>query len=674
MQLYIPAWHTAIFLMATASTFVYFLNLSFSTIIERLQTMKIFVPGRICLFGEHTDWAGGYRRINGALEKGYTLITGTNQGLYAEIKAHPSKLIFKTTLTDQVFEIPMNREALLEEAQKGGIFSYVAGVAYQVLTHYRVHGLEINNYRTDLPVKKGLSSSAATTVLVARAFNRIYDLKMTIRGEMEFAYLGEITTPSRCGRMDQGCSYGDRPILMTFDGDRVDVEEVAVGGDFYFVIIDLCAGKDTKEILSKLNKCYPFADNDMQRAVQDYLGKISASITRRAVEAIKKGDAVTLGKLMTQSQAEFDKACMPVCPSQLTSPVLHKLLSWPSIQPHILGGKGVGSQGDGTAQLLVKDRQTQEKVIKIIESELHMQCLSLVLSSAKKVRKAVIPAAGFGTRLFPATKAVKKELFPIIDKDGIAKPVIQAIVEEALSGDIEEICVIVQKGDRELFEDFFHTPPPVEHFAKLSKEAQKISDYIIEIGHKITFIEQQSQNGFGDAVYCAKQWVGNEPFLLMLGDHLYASDTDTSCARQLLDIYEKYGRSVVGLKLTPAELIRHFGTVTGTWVEEQSVMAITEFAEKPDAVYAAEHLRMENMPDDQYCTVFGQYVLSPRIFDFLEENITSNIREKGEFQLTSCLDRLRLEEGFMGYLVQGRRFDIGLPLAYLQSLGEFAVK
>lgn len=634
--------------------------------------MKLFVPGRICLFGEHTDWAGGYRRINGALEMGYSLISGTNQGLFAEVKPHPSKLIFRTTLTDQVFEIPMTREALLEEAQKGGIFSYVAGVAYQVLTHYRVHGLEINNYKTDLPVKKGLSSSAATCVLVARAFNRIYDLKMTIRGEMEFGYLGEITTPSRCGRLDQGCAYGDRPVMMIFDGDQVDVKEIAVGGNFHFVIVDLCAGKDTREILSKLNKCYPFAENDLQRGVQEYLGTISASITKKAVNAIESGDAVALGKLMVESQAAFDRSCMPACPNQLTSPVLHKLLSWPSIQSLILGGKGVGSQGDGTAQLLVKDEVTCDKVIAIVESELKMQCMKLTISPAKKVRKAVIPAAGFGTRLFPATKAVKKELFPVIGRDGVAKPVIQAIVEEALSGDIEEICVIVQKGDRALFEEYFHTPPPVEHFAKLSKDAQKTSNYISDIGHKITFIEQETQNGFGDAVYCAREWVGNEPFLLMLGDHLFASYTDTSCTRQLLEIYERYGRSVVGLMLTPAEQIRHFGTVTGNWEEKQSVISITEFAEKPDAQYAAEHLRIEELPDDQYCTVFGQYVISHRIFEFLEENISKNIREKGEFQLTSCLDKLRQEDGFMGYLVQGKRFDIGLPHAYLESIVEFA--
>jgi UTP-glucose-1-phosphate uridylyltransferase len=348
------------------------------------------------------------------------------------------------------------------------------------------------------------------------------------------------------------------------------------------------------------------------------------------------------------------------------------VLSYPALQPYILGGKGVGSQGDGSAQFIVKNEENQSKVIEIIESELHMKCLRLTLGAPKKVRKAVIPAAGFGTRLFPATKAIKKELFPIIDKNGKAKPAILAIVEEALSADIEEICIVVQKGDKELFEGFFHTPPPVENFNKLSRESQADSAAILDIGHKIVFIEQPTQDGFGHAVHCAREWVGNEPFLLMLGDHLYASTVKASCARQLIDVYEHSGRSVVGLKSTPLAEIRNFGTVTGVWEEAQSTLSITEFVEKPDPVYASEHLRMEDMPANRFLTVFGQYVLSPRIFEYLNDHIVNNIRERGEFQLTSCLDRLKKDDGFVGYVVKGKRFDIGLPRAYLQALVEFA--
>jgi len=366
--------------------------------------MRLFVPGRICLFGEHSDWAGGYRRINAEIEKGYTIITGTNQGIYAEVKPHPSKLIFKSTLNDGTkvgpFEVEMNRELLLKEAEKGEFFSYVCGVAYQVLTHYHVRGLIIDNYKTDLPIKKGLSSSAAICVLVARAFNRIYDLKMTIRGEMEYAYQGEVTTPSRCGRMDQGCAYGDKPILMIFDGDRIDVKELKIKNDLHFVIVDLNAFKNTKEILAKLNQCYPFAENQVQKNVQEYLGPINKKIVMRATVAIENGDAKTIGYLMNKAQQEFDKHLQPACPSQLTAPVLHKVLSYEPIQKYILGGKGVGSQGDGSAQFIVKDEKSQKKVIQIIEKELKMKCLPLSIRASKKIKKAVIPAAGFGTRLF----------------------------------------------------------------------------------------------------------------------------------------------------------------------------------------------------------------------------------------------------------------------------------
>ena len=637
--------------------------------------MRIFVPGRICLFGEHSDWAGGYRRTNADLEKGYTIITGTNQGLYAEVQPHPTKLILRTTLSDGTregpFELPMESDTLLAEAEKGGFFSYAAGVAYQILMHYHVHGLEIDNYLTDLPVKKGLSSSAAICVLVARGFNRVYDLKMTVRGEMEYAYIGEITTPSRCGRMDQGCAYGSRPIMMTFDGDRIDVEEINVPKDLHFVIVDLGAGKDTREILNQLNHCYPFAENKMQRNVQKYLGPISANITHEAHEALHQGDAASVGELMKKAQAEFDTHLQPACPLQLTAPVLHKVLNYALIQPYILGGKGVGSQGDGSAQFIVKDEESQQKVIEIIERDLKMSCLKLVIQAGRRVRKAVIPAAGFGTRLFPASKAIKKELFPIIDRDGRPKPVIMAIVEEAINAGIEEVCLVVQSRDRELFEEFFKTPPAIENFNKLSKEDQEYCRHLMNLGCRISFVTQDVQDGFGHAVFCAQKWVNGEPFLLMLGDHLYASDNEISCTRQLLDIYDRVGHSVVGLKVTHVDKLHHFGCVTGAWQEPDSILSVTEFYEKPDAEYARQHLHVAGMDADHFLTVFGMYVLTPQIFDYLEENITHNFREHGEFQLTSCLDKLRKEDQFSGYLVKGRRFDIGVPEAYRQAMLDF---
>jgi len=624
--------------------------------------VKLFVPGRICLFGEHSDWAGGYRRINAEVEKGYTLITGTDQGIYAEVEPHPSALVLSSTTPDGErhgpYEIPMEPGTLLAEAQRGGFWSYIAGVAYQILTHYHVRGLVIDNYQTDMPMKKGLSSSAAICVLTARAFNRVYDLKMTIRGEMELAYQGEITTPSRCGRMDQGCAFGNRPILMAFDGDHLDVTELRVPNDMYFVIVDLQAEKDTMEILARLNRCYPFAETEVERGVQELLGPINKRMVHQAVEALQAGNVERLGALMGEGQAFFDRYGTPACPEELTAPVLHRVLDYGPLKPHIWGGKGVGSQGDGTAQFIARSEADRQAVIEIIERDLGMPCLGLTLRAGQRVRKAVIPAAGFGTRLFPATKATKKELFPIVDRDGIAKPAILLIVEEVLKAGIEDVIIIVQEHDLEAF--------------KLPRHFQEYAKRILEIGQRVSFVIQRTQEGFGHAVYCAREAVGNEPFLLMLGDHLYRSNGGQSCAQQLVDAYSRHGISTLGLRRTPEDQIANFGTVTGVWTDDERLLSVTEFAEKPTVDYARNNLRVAGLPGNEYLTVFGQYIIKPQIFDYLEEHVTNNVRERGEFQLTSALDRLRKEDGFLGLIVEGQRYDIGLPEYYLETLKTFS--
>lgn len=637
--------------------------------------MKIFVPGRICLFGEHSDWAGGYRRINADIEKGYTLLTGTDQGVYAEVSPHPHSLILTSTTPEGgrvgPHEIPMDARALLEEAQKGGFWSYIAGVAYQILINYHVRGLVIDNTMTDLPLKKGLSSSAAICVLTARAFNRVYDLKMTIRGEMELAYQGEITTPSRCGRMDQGCAFGNRPILMTFDGDRIDVTELRVPREMYFVIVDLQAKKDTMEILARLNRSYPLARNEIEKGVQELLGSINKRIVHQAVECLETGDAEKLGALMGEAQAFFDRYAMPACPEELTAPVLHRVLNYEPLKPHVWGGKGVGSQGDGTAQFIARSQADQQAVIEIIERDLGMHALKLTLRTGQKVRKALIPAAGFGTRLFPASKATKKELFPIVDSEGIAKPAILLIVEEALRAGIEQVIIIVQENDLEAFQAFFNVQITIENYNKLPPHFQEYSRRILEIGRQVSFVIQKNQEGFGHAVLCAREAIGNEPFLLMLGDHLYRSRGEKSCAEQLTEAYNTHGLSVLGLRRSPEEKIANFGTATGNWVEEGRLLNITEFAEKPTVDYARSNLRVQGLGENEYLTVFGQYIIKPLIFDYLEEHVRNNVRERGEFQLTSALDRLRQEEGFLGLIIDGQRYDIGLPHYYLETLQSF---
>jgi galactokinase len=345
--------------------------------------MELFVPGRVCLFGEHSDWAGAYRRYNPQIERGYTLIAGTDQGVYARVDRAIHALHLTAALPDNrqlgPIAFDLDPAKLLEIARQGGFWSYIAGVAYQAVTMFHVGGLVIDNYFTDLPVQKGLSSSAAICVLVARAFNQLYHLNLTTRGEMELAYLGERTTPSRCGRMDQGCAYGRNPLLMVFDGDELQTSTVHPGGEFHLVVADLHARKDTTLILSRLNAAFPEAGNEHARQVQDLLGPHNRHIVHAAVDALQKGDASGLGALMVEAQALFDRYAVAACPEELTAPVLHRTLGYPPVQAHIFGGKGVGSQGDGSVQFLARSASDQQAVIRILHDELGMTAFPLTI-------------------------------------------------------------------------------------------------------------------------------------------------------------------------------------------------------------------------------------------------------------------------------------------------------
>ena len=214
----------------------------------------------------------------------------------------------------------------------------------------------MHNYRTTLPLRKGLSSSAAFCVLIAKAFGLCYGLHLTTRGEMEYAYQGEITTPSRCGRMDQACAYGSTMVTMTYDADLLHVERLRVAADLHLVLVDLCAAKCTTTILRELQRGFPHPAGDVQRGVHELLGATNERVVAQAEAALAAGDLETLGALMTHAQDRFDALAGPACPEELVAPVLHRTLAHAALHPHIHGAKGVGSQGDGTAQFLCKVR------------------------------------------------------------------------------------------------------------------------------------------------------------------------------------------------------------------------------------------------------------------------------------------------------------------------------
>ncbi|MFA6134964.1 MAG: GHMP kinase [Phycisphaerae bacterium] len=344
--------------------------------------VELFVPGRLCLFGEHSDWAAEF-----GLHKGYCLVIGTDQGLSAV--ARPSEdFIVETQIPDAAgrpsgrarrMSCPWDSRHLLAAAKdQTEFFRYCAGVAHQVIGRPGVTGgLELQIIGMDLPLRKGVSSSAAVCILVARAIDAVYGLGLFPHELMEIAYLGERLTDSQCGRMDQACIYGKTPVLLTFQRSaEIRVEPVFCGQEIQMFFVDLAGKKDTVKILADLRAAYLTSEN-----LKNALGPANEAIVRSAYRAMMGGDAARLGELMTQSQQQFDSLVAPHSPEQLSSPLLHQVLTLECIQEHVYGGKGVGSQGDGTAQFVARSAADRDKAMENITRNFpQMQCFPLTIS------------------------------------------------------------------------------------------------------------------------------------------------------------------------------------------------------------------------------------------------------------------------------------------------------
>lgn len=269
-----------------------------------------------------------------------------------------------------------------------------------------------------------------------------------------------------------------------------------------------------------------------------------------------------------------------------------------------------------------------------------------------QVKKAVIPAAGLGTRFLPATKAVPKELLPIVDI-----PSIQYIVQEAVDSGIEDIIFITAKGKYSII-DHFDSYPELEE--KLAEEGkldllQALRD-TVGMANFVS-IRQDSPRGLGHAVLCAKKVIGNEPFAVLLGDDLV--DSSTPCIRQLIDVYEKQQQSVVALMHVPDEEVPRFGICGGQKLEE-NVYALDTMVEKP---------KLEDAPSN--LAIVGRYVLQPSIFKYLEQ---TPVGRGGELQLTDAMALMMKKEGFVGCEFRGKRYDAGDKFGFIQAVIAYALK
>jgi len=269
-----------------------------------------------------------------------------------------------------------------------------------------------------------------------------------------------------------------------------------------------------------------------------------------------------------------------------------------------------------------------------------------------KVRKAIIPAAGLGSRFLPATKAQPKEMLPIVDK-----PTIQYIVEEAVASGIEDIMLVTGRGKRAI-EDHFDKSYELEDILKRKGE-EDLLNLVQDISNlvDIHYIRQKEPRGLGHAIFCAKSFIDNEPFAVLLGDDIV--DSEVPCLKQLIEVYDEYNTTIIGVQRVPDADVSKYGIVDCKPVEDR-VYKIKDLVEKPD---------MENAPSN--IGILGRYIISPRIFHHLEHAVPG---KGGEIQLTDALKSLLGSEAMFAYDFIGKRYDVGNKLGFLEATVEFALK
>lgn len=291
------------------------------------------------------------------------------------------------------------------------------------------------------------------------------------------------------------------------------------------------------------------------------------------------------------------------------------------------------------------------------------------------VRKAVIPLAGLGTRHFPASHAVKKELFPVVGPDGVARALFHYHLLELEAAGIGEICLIVQPGEDELVRRYLRGPGDdylrrLEKYPALLREAEQMRGF----ERRVRFAVQQRQEGYGHAVYQTKHFAAGEMVLLILGDHLFRGRTASPYRELAAAANLSGGKSISAVSRISADELKGYGTIAGRRrADNPRLIDVSLIIEKPSVAVAREKLRVDSLPAETWLGWFGMHLLAPSIYDALAEMIRDDRRDHGEFQLTRAQEMQRQREGYWALeMTTARRFDFGMPDDFVRSVQAFA--
>lgn len=286
-----------------------------------------------------------------------------------------------------------------------------------------------------------------------------------------------------------------------------------------------------------------------------------------------------------------------------------------------------------------------------------------------KVKRAVITAAGRGSKSSSASDAVQKAMLPIVDRDGLTKPVLQIIAEEAIASGIEEVCIVSAPDDESYYlRQFAAYAESLRGGSSSSSAAEERARSVTDLLRRLQFVVQDEPRGYGHAVWCAREYAGNDPVLLLLSDHLYISQETRRCARQLLDLAELEKCTVSAVQSTREHLIHQYGTIQGKRRHDRpDVYTVDEVIEKPNPTLAELRLQIPGLRAGHYLCYFGMHVLTPSVFALLEDLVNKDIRESGQIQLTTALNALARQEKYLALETRGTRHNLGVTYGMVEA-------
>lgn len=599
--------------------------------------VEVFVPGRLCILGEHSDWAAGYRAINSEIEKGCAIVAGLNLGIY--LVGYKSEG-FCYEYDDKKLCLSSDELSIRNDKD---FFEYVVASAKVMQSKYKVSGVKIICDKMTLPMKKGLASSAAICVAVIRVYNLLFDLKLSVEKEMELAYEAEISTGSKCGKLDQVCAYGQGLRKIVFDSDKIEISSLYTKSNLQFLLVNLQGKKDTKKILSDLNSEFVKEMDIKEGRLISSLGVFNSFCVDEATQKLCNSDMFGFGHVMNKFQENFDLnvACYS---EELKAPQLHRLIDYCKEIKGVIACKGIGSQGDGMAQILLDCDSQVEEIMQGIRDTLAMECYSF--STGQIDLNAIIPIAGKGTRMYPYTTIIDKVMLPVIDS-GKVYPALSLILRELyFSKQIKTVNLIINDKQTEMINE--------------------LRNLMLSDGVDISILcSTQIRRGFGGAIASSKFL--NEPGFSMvcLGDYIYKGDICGDCTSQLVEFWKKNIKSVVGIKAIPVTETTKFGVVYGEWIDD-GVLHIKKIVEKPETEYAKNNLMIEYQGNRCVFAFFGQYIIDNDILRKM-----SLVGDDEEIGFSEFLNEYAQRQDMYAVVIRGDSYDLGNPKDYYLSFVEY---